>query len=110
MLRVNRDRFAQGSDGIITPADATQALREFMQKTRGIAVSGKQWRQYIQSLLRHFLQAISRCQYPLGFECIGVYLQNLMHLLFGQPWIVSEQISRILEGGLQVPVSVLLAH
>ena len=58
--------------------------------------------EYIQSLLRHFLQAISRCKYPFGLDGIGIHLQNLMHLLFGQPWIMAEQVGRILEGGLQV--------
>jgi hypothetical protein len=43
MLRLNRDRSAQGLDGFITPPNTTQALRNLMQKTRRISVPGKQW-------------------------------------------------------------------
>jgi hypothetical protein len=33
-----------------------------------------------------------------------------MNLLFRQPWIVSEQISRILQGSLQVTVADFIEH
>ena len=102
MLRVNRDRFSQGRDGIITPPDATLALCDFMQKIGRIGVPVKQWRQYIQPFLRHFLQAKSSSKYPFGRNGIGIHFQNLLRLLVGQLRIVSEQISRILEGDLRV--------
>jgi hypothetical protein len=44
MLRVNRDRSSQGSDGIVTPPNATLALCDFMQDIGRISVPGKQWR------------------------------------------------------------------
>jgi hypothetical protein len=60
--------------------------------------------------LRHFLQAKSRSKYPFGLNSIGIHLQNLVHLLFRQPWVMSEQISRIPEGGLQVTVAGSVGH
>jgi len=71
---------------------------------------GSQRHQNIQPHLRLFLEAIRSSKYLFGLNSIGIHLQNLLYLHCRQLRIVSEQISRIPEGDLQVTFVGSIGH